>query len=140
MSNKFKYQRRLSSRLAIVMFRGTPCRLTRSLECQKKKSYICWDPPLLVIKLSLFQSNVPLQQDFNKPLDFIWVRDILSTESTKWLWPKKAIKCTHVHFGREEEEHNFSLDLVWRQKLPILHVVTKTGFETYEYCTVSFSF
>ena len=23
--NKFKYQRRLSSRLAIVMFRGTPC-------------------------------------------------------------------------------------------------------------------
>ena len=26
-TNKFKYQRRLSSRLAIVMFRGTPCRL-----------------------------------------------------------------------------------------------------------------
>ena len=24
-TNKFKYQRRLSSRLAIVMFRGTPC-------------------------------------------------------------------------------------------------------------------
>ena len=24
-NNKFKYQRRLSSRLAIVMFRGTPC-------------------------------------------------------------------------------------------------------------------
>ena len=24
-ANKFKYQRRLSSRLAIVMFRGTPC-------------------------------------------------------------------------------------------------------------------
>ena len=23
--NKFKYQRRLSNRLAIVMFRGTPC-------------------------------------------------------------------------------------------------------------------
>jgi len=26
-TNKFKYQRRLSSRLAIVMFRGTPCTL-----------------------------------------------------------------------------------------------------------------
>ena len=26
-TNKFKYRRRLSSRLAIVMFRGTPCRL-----------------------------------------------------------------------------------------------------------------
>ena len=24
-TNKFKYQKRLSSRLAIVMFRGTPC-------------------------------------------------------------------------------------------------------------------
>ena len=24
-TNKFKYHRRLSSRLAIVMFRGTPC-------------------------------------------------------------------------------------------------------------------
>jgi len=24
-TNKFKYQRRLSSRLVIVMFRGTPC-------------------------------------------------------------------------------------------------------------------
>ena len=24
-TNKFKYQRRLSSRLPIVMFRGTPC-------------------------------------------------------------------------------------------------------------------
>ena len=24
-ANKFKYQRRLSSRLSIVMFRGTPC-------------------------------------------------------------------------------------------------------------------
>ena len=29
--NKFKYQRRLSSRLAIVMFRGTPCRFCNTL-------------------------------------------------------------------------------------------------------------
>ena len=29
-TNKFIYQRRLSSRLAIVMFRGTPCRLVSS--------------------------------------------------------------------------------------------------------------
>ena len=28
-TNKFKYQRRLSSRLAIVMFRGTPCTITK---------------------------------------------------------------------------------------------------------------
>ena len=28
-SNKIKYQRRLSSRLAIVMFRGTPCSVNR---------------------------------------------------------------------------------------------------------------
>ena len=28
-TNKFKYQRRLSSRLAIVMFRGTPCRSSK---------------------------------------------------------------------------------------------------------------
>ena len=29
-TNKFKYQRRLSSRLAIVMFRGTPCTIKNS--------------------------------------------------------------------------------------------------------------
>ena len=29
-TNKFKYQRRLSSRLAIVMFRGTPCSLNEN--------------------------------------------------------------------------------------------------------------
>ena len=29
-TNKFKYQRRLSSRLAIVMFRGTPCTIVFS--------------------------------------------------------------------------------------------------------------
>ena len=28
-TNKFKYQRRLSSRLAIVIFRGTPCTILR---------------------------------------------------------------------------------------------------------------
>ena len=31
-TNKFKYQRRLSSRLAIVMFRGTPCTNTKIME------------------------------------------------------------------------------------------------------------
>jgi hypothetical protein len=30
-TNKFKYQRRLSSRLAIVMFRGTPCILFQQI-------------------------------------------------------------------------------------------------------------
>ena len=35
-TNKFKYQRRLSSRLAIVMFRGTPC--IRTEGCGKVKT------------------------------------------------------------------------------------------------------
>ena len=36
-TNKFKYQRRLSSRLAIVMFRGTPCILINAANISKFK-------------------------------------------------------------------------------------------------------
>ena len=44
-TNKFKYQRRLSSRLAIVMFRGTPCTYIFTIKCRR---------PLIVKKIIKF--------------------------------------------------------------------------------------
>jgi len=39
-TNKFKYQRRLSSRLPIVMFRGTPCIRIEKSELGAKTQFL----------------------------------------------------------------------------------------------------
>ena len=41
-TNKFKYQRRLSSRLAIVMFRGTPCSKQMARKSLTSSSNLDW--------------------------------------------------------------------------------------------------
>ena len=46
-TNKFKYQRRLSSRLPIVMFRGTPC-ISTSQVCMSMYLLVCMSRCLLV--------------------------------------------------------------------------------------------
>ena len=57
-TNKFKYQRRISSRLAIVMFRGTPCKLwiRPKISAISGKLWIC--PKILEIsgKFSYYES------------------------------------------------------------------------------------
>jgi len=61
-TNKFKYQRRLSSRLAIVMFRGSPCMYVT--KCVLKCFLICPSTKILYCTVQLFWRilNTPKQR------------------------------------------------------------------------------
>jgi len=60
-TNKFKYQRRLSSRLPIVMFRGTPC---MSVYRHMRKNNNCFGPYVLYSIYTIHNDNNFSSQDY----------------------------------------------------------------------------
>ena len=59
-TNKFKYQRRLSSRLSIVMFRGTPCTNTKIMELRASQILQTVDSHFYKITCHNWQLTSPL--------------------------------------------------------------------------------
>ena len=72
-TNKFKYQRRLSSRLAIVMFRGTPCILT------------IFKVTDLFVKYFLFKTYMPEKKYLRKKAEKLCLIGVIVIESHSFL-------------------------------------------------------
>ena len=76
-TNKFKYQRRLSSRLAIVMFRGTPCMYKIYKICKTLKVFLRRTENVQILFKGVNSFNIRLETESQSFLIYPETRSIV---------------------------------------------------------------